>query len=1052
MQKRTKRLVALLMALVMMCSMMGAALPAMAAEETDESDETSSIDTSEAVTELTKMGDQLVDGAGLVYGEPPRSARRLRAAARTGVCPTYQEAYDGMMALQATYPEGTPWTNFLPYGRDGTLGDAYWWKGGSVKGASGGVGCAAFVFILSDAVFGNLPARTIDNGGFQYEDIKVGDILRINSSHFVIVLQKSAAGVTVAEGNYNKSIHWGRAISKENVMAANFIVTRYPESFVPPDDTDAEEVTESGTEGNLSWTLTKGGTLTISGSGLMPDFTPDQLPSWSAHNDAINAIVIEPGVTSIGDYAFYQSKALGVYISEGVTKIGNGAFYKAALVAATIPSTVKSIGNDAFCMCPNLASASVAEGVEVIGERAFQGCTNLGFIDFPASITAVGAGAFASCKAMTSVRFKPSDHTVTIGNNLFSQCWHLTDVTLPLKADRISAGMFESCSSLCSIYIPADVTEIGEMAFTQCYYLQADGIYFGGSEATWNAIGGQSVLVTLQPYTVKVTFDVEFEDPFAKDPNDPGDLTADPTDPPADDPCKNGHVGTPDENGNCSVCGKPMEAPATPTPEPTSTPEETPTPAPTDTPTPEPTQSPTPLPSQTPEPAQHQHAWDVRWTYSGGYHWHECTAQGCTITNNAEKSGYGACVFGGWVIDTYATASTNGSRHRDCTICTNRQYETIPATGISTTPRPTNRPTGTPRPIARPTTKPTARPTTTPKPPIATPVPSLAPTQEPDKPTTVITTDPETGATIETTKRTDGSSTVITKQKNGIVVTEETSSKGETKTEIKLPTSIVEAAQRDRLPVRLPIKALPVADTAREASAMTVHTGSIANTKVELPVDNPTTSTIIVIVNADGTTTTIKAAAVTDDSIVAMLPDNAEVKVIDNRKDFNDVLEETWYTQAVTFAAARGLFAGTTATTFAPDEPMTRAMLMTVLARFDNVETNGGETWYAKSVEWAVRQKISDGTRPNDKVTREQLVTMIWRYICPPSSSGTPLKHDDAKQISGYAEEAMRWAVENGIVSGVGNNRLDPKGFATRAQVAQILKNLINKITLEAIR
>ena len=196
----------------------------------------------------------------------------LMALMASGAVPSYEEAFNAMNALksQAAYSEGTLWNNFTPYGRDSDK-DAYWFQGGSVKGARGGVGCAAFVFILSDAAFGNLPARTIDNGGFTYDQIKVGDILRVNNSHFVIVMEKSAGGVIVAEGNYNSSVHWGRAISKAEVMAANFIVTRYPDGYVDPSDGAADTVEKSGTENDLKWTLTKAGILTISGNGAIPE-------------------------------------------------------------------------------------------------------------------------------------------------------------------------------------------------------------------------------------------------------------------------------------------------------------------------------------------------------------------------------------------------------------------------------------------------------------------------------------------------------------------------------------------------------------------------------------------------------------------------------------------------------------------------------------------------------------------------------------------------------------------------------------------------------------
>ncbi|MDE6895420.1 MAG: hypothetical protein K2P43_04465, partial [Lachnospiraceae bacterium] len=155
---------------------------------------------------------------------------RLLASAARETVPTFQEAYNAMIALQEQYPEGMTWTNFTPYGSNGSLGDSYVWKGGAVYGANRGVGCTAFAFLLSDAAFGSLPARTISRGSFTFEDVKVGDILRVeNNSHSVIVLQKSAGGIIIAEANYNKSVHCGRAMSATDVLAANYIITCYPE-------------------------------------------------------------------------------------------------------------------------------------------------------------------------------------------------------------------------------------------------------------------------------------------------------------------------------------------------------------------------------------------------------------------------------------------------------------------------------------------------------------------------------------------------------------------------------------------------------------------------------------------------------------------------------------------------------------------------------------------------------------------------------------------------------------------------------------------------------
>ena len=451
---------------------------------------------------------------------------RLLASAARKTVPTFQEAYNAMIALQEQYPEGMTWTNFTPYGSNGSLGDSYVWKGGAVYGANRGVGCTAFAFLLSDAAFGSLPARTISGGSFTFEDVKVGDILRVeNNSHSVIVLQKSAGGIIIAEANYNKSVHWGRAMSATDVLAANYIITRYPEGYVTPNDPEADKVAQNGTAGDLSWSLTNAGILTVSGNGVIPDYSPNDsvLPPWNGYS--VSTVILEKGVTGIGDYAFYQSGALSIYIPDGITKIGQDAFGGSALLSATIPGTVESVGANAFRDCANLTSVTVSEGVKTIGDNAFRGCTKLAYIDFPASITSVGAGAFMSCSEMTRVRFIPGTGTVTFGADPFAQCWKLTSVTLPQTADRISAGMFQSCSSLPALYIPASVKEIGENPFTSCKALQY--IYFGGSETEWNNIASVYLRASLKSTGTTVIFNAAFDDPFATDPNDPGDFLPD---------------------------------------------------------------------------------------------------------------------------------------------------------------------------------------------------------------------------------------------------------------------------------------------------------------------------------------------------------------------------------------------------------------------------------------------------------------------------------------------------------------------------------------------
>ena len=119
---------------------------------------------------------------------------------------------------------------------------------------------------------------------------------------------------------------------------------------------------------------------------------------------------------------------------------------------------------------------------------------------------------------------------------------------------------------------------------------------------------------------------------------------------------------------------------------------------------------------------------------------------------------------------------------------------------------------------------------------------------------------------------------------------------------------------------------------------------------------------------------------------------------------------------------------------------MTRAMVTTVLAQLDGVDTAGGAVWYENGLNWAVAHGISDGKNPGQLATREQFVSMLYRYAGNPAATEKELNFADADQVSGYAREAMRWAVENGILSGFGDGTLAPDGQTTRAQAAAMLK------------
>lgn len=176
--------------------------------------------------------------------------------------PTEAQAYERMIALKADYPEGMRWTN----------GDYYEWKGGA--GYSGGYGCAAFAFLLSDAAFGDLPARMVKR--VEFDHVRVGDILRVNrDSHSVIVLTVGADSVTVAEGNYNNSVHWGRTLTAAQVEQADYLMTRYPEgdpSPAPVNPADAmTDVKHDWTWEGINYCMERGLMNGVSDTAFDPD-------------------------------------------------------------------------------------------------------------------------------------------------------------------------------------------------------------------------------------------------------------------------------------------------------------------------------------------------------------------------------------------------------------------------------------------------------------------------------------------------------------------------------------------------------------------------------------------------------------------------------------------------------------------------------------------------------------------------------------------------------------------------------------------------------------
>ena len=289
----------------------------------------------------------------------------------------------------------------------------------------------------------------------------------------------------------------------------------------------------------------------------------------------------------------------------------------------------------------------------------------------------------------------------------------------------------------------------------------------------------------------------------------------------------------------------------------------------------------------------------------------------------------------------------------------------------------------------------------------------------------------------ETVTNADGSVTKIETKSDGTVAATTTKPDGSTTVAETKPDGSVSTVEK-----RADGTEIKTAQPASgEITASVSVPKSVGSTRVDIPVSKPSGSMVAVIVHPDGTEEIVKGSVVTETGIALRAEGDVRLKIIDNAKRFNDMADH-WAKDAVEFASSRELFNGVGNDAFGPDRSMTRGMVSTVLARLAGADTAGGETWYAKGTVWAVENGISDGTAPEQPVTREQLAAMLYRYAGSPAVSGE-LSFDDTTVISIWAYDAVRWCVDNGILNGVGGNRMAPQDLAQRGQVAAMLMRFL---------
>ena len=300
-------------------------------------------------------------------------------------------------------------------------------------------------------------------------------------------------------------------------------IEQFKEEFEIPDlDMDAilNSFGAAATSGDfgenncLHWEVStgvlSGKTLTISGTGAMPDFdfpNGNLAPWWNYEalgmltsfgnfklEGELKKVVIKDGVTNVSNYALFFlpaatqitlpdsvtsigrygiamcSKLTGMSIPKSVTEIGDFGLAGDGLTAVTLPDGLQSLGRGAFDTCASLSGMTLPAAITAVPDKCFNDCTKLLTVDYKGEVTAIGERAFEGCKSLTKA---PIPATVTeLGNSAFNGCIALTDVTLPAGVTAVPDACFQDCTALADMKLPATVTSVGHNAFTGCKALK----------------------------------------------------------------------------------------------------------------------------------------------------------------------------------------------------------------------------------------------------------------------------------------------------------------------------------------------------------------------------------------------------------------------------------------------------------------------------------------------------------------------------------------------------------------------------------------------------
>ena len=710
-------------------------------------------------------------------------------------------------------------------------------------------------------------------------------------------------------------------------------IEQLKEEFEIPDlDTEAiiSSFTTAATEGDfgenscLHWEVStgvlSGKTLTISGTGAMPDFdfpNGNLAPWWNYEalgmltsfgnfklEGELKKVVIKDGVTNVSDYALFFlpaatqvtlpdsvtsigrygiamcSKLTGLSIPKGVTGIGDFGLAGNGLTAITLPDGLQGLGRGAFDSCASLTNTTLPAAITAVPGKCFADCTKLLNVKYAGTVTAIGDLAFESCKALTAA---PIPETVTeIGASAFTGCTALTDVTIPAGVSTIPEDCFRGCTALTDINLPGTVTSVGHNAFTGCTALK-DVRCYGAAPAVEP---GNSEAHSFEPATVTVHYNPAMNWTLDADGKWQGYTVSD------KGACLHTDYGT-TERTVPATCGKAGRV--------------------------------------------------------------DTICGNCgEVISTRELPPTGAHDWGNGVVTTAPTETTPGVRTFTCTVCSDIREETIPATGAHDYQFTKN----------------------------------VAPTC------------------------TDGGYDLYTCSGCG-------------------------ATERRNL---------------TDAAGHKWDGGTVTTAPTET---TPGVRTNTCTVCGQTRTEAIPATGASTCTGGPSCPSYG----------LHDVAgPDYWAHKGIDYCVRNRLMSGVGAGTFSPDTACTRAQIVKILYNLSGNQTDysyyylpftdvAPGAWYYNAVAWAYCNDVTSGTSattftPNAAITRQQLVTFLYRYTVKyaPEFTGNaaPISaFPDAGSVANWAYAAMSWAVGNGLIKGNGHDNgldyLDPNGSATRAQTATII-------------